>query len=174
MTPAPPRRIFFAGPMNSHAHRLRRKSVIRSVSSVHAADRAFPILPPFLRIRTRLFLRFPGLLLHPIVPGLVIRFSAFVSLIRCRLTPALRLTSPFLLCSRFRRTFPFPLRSAFPLVRTLMRAPGAGKLRIFSRRKSRRARAFFRFLPLSSRYGNKFHIFPPRFDVKNRAAIVQL
>ena len=167
MTPAPPRRIFFAGPMNSHAHCLRRKSVIRSVSSVHAADRAFPPRPA---LRTVPACAPVSAYSHPPVPTLPrldhpLRrgsLSHFGALSRFSFAPTLRLTPVS------------SVRAAFSLVCMLNPAPGAGKLRIFSRRKSRRARAFFRFLPLSSRYGNKFHIFPPRFDVKNRAAIVQL
>ena len=80
------------------------------------------------------------------------------------------------LCGSLSRPGALSRFSFAPAILCVCRLKRAGRIEtpyLLPGKISCRACAFFRFLPLSSRYGNKFHIFPPCFDEKNRAAIVQ-
>ena len=164
--------------MNSQARRLRRKSVLRSVSSVHAAYRAFPLRPARMASACSRF-RVLGVVIRSPFPTYSFAFPpsfrssasdpppASGSLPRYgSLTHRGSLSRPGALS-------PFAFAPAILCVCRLKRAGRVETPHLLPGKISCRACAFFRFLPLSSRYGNKFHIFPPCFDEKNSAAIVQ-
>lgn len=173
--------------MNSQARRLRRKSVLRSVLSVHAAYRAVPFRPA----------RMASLCSAPRMASACSRFRVLGVVIR---SPFPAYSFAFPPSFRSSASDPPPASGSFPRIGSLplcgsLSRPGAlspfafapailcvcrlkraGRVEtphLLPGKISCRACAFFRFLLLSSRYGNKFHIFPPCFDEKNSAAIVQ-